>query len=48
MKKILVNQMKKIETLARKVSEESLNTASAYLYYEPKSPNIIKKNKSNK
>lgn len=43
MKKIMNRGMKSIENLAKKVAEESPNTLSGYLYYEPKMPDSLKK-----
>lgn len=45
MRNILINQMEKIVDLAKKVAQESPNTISAFLYYEPKSSQI--KNQKN-
>lgn len=43
MKKVLSKGMEKIAKVAKKVAEESPNTMSAFLYYEPKAPKALKK-----
>lgn len=48
MRKVLINQLGKIGKFAKKVAEESPNTSSAFLYYEPKAPKLIKGNKAKK
>lgn len=42
MKKVLIRGMEKVTKIAKKVAEESPNTVSAFLYYEPKSPKNLK------
>lgn len=45
MKKVLVNSIQKVSDFAKKVAIESPNTSSAFLYYEPKAPKVIKERK---
>lgn len=40
---IVFKQVEKMTKLAKKVGEESPNTISAFLYYEPKTPEAITK-----
>lgn len=43
MKKVLTRGIEKISKAAKKVAEESPNTVSTFLYYEPKMPKEVKK-----
>lgn len=43
MKKVLTRGIEKISKAAKKVAEESPNTVSTFLYYEPKAPEKISK-----
>ncbi|MBU5428235.1 cyclic lactone autoinducer peptide [Tissierella pigra] len=43
MKKVLIKSIDKISKTAKKIAEESPNTVSTFLYYEPKAPKSIKK-----
>ncbi|WMM24595.1 cyclic lactone autoinducer peptide [Tissierella sp. MB52-C2] len=43
MKKVLIKSIDKISKVAKKIAEESPNTVSTFLYYEPKAPKSIRK-----
>lgn len=43
MKKVLSKGIEKMGKVAKKIAEESPNTISTFLYYEPKAPKALKK-----
>ena len=48
MKRVLANSIQKVGDYAKKVAMESSNTSSAFLFYEPKAPKVIKERRVDK
>ena len=42
MKKVLTSSVQKVTNYVKKVAIESPNQSSAFLFYEPKAPKILK------